>query len=139
LGEGGVDDGVVDTGETEDGDTVAGGDDWAGVTGPDRLVVQRGGYGADALAQLAVGDDVDVGQQFGGGTARRVGDELHGPRGERGPVGVARQDGAHELRQPQVRIGDGMVDGWVRLGGRELLVAFVKLGDAALEPVFAGI
>ncbi len=56
LRQGGVDDGVVDAGEPEDGDPV---------TGPDRCVVQGGAEGLDALPQLAVADGVEARQQLG--------------------------------------------------------------------------
>ena len=50
-----VDDGVVDTGEPQDAHTV---------TGPHRLVAQRGCEGVDAVPQLAVGDGLEAGQQL---------------------------------------------------------------------------
>ncbi len=130
LGQRDVNDGVVDTGEAQDGNPVA---------GLDRLVVQCGGDGADAVGQLAVGDGVELGQHFGRGAACGVGDELDRALAEGGSVGVAREDGAHDAGQAQLGATRSVADGLVGLGGGELLVSGVQVCDAAVEPVFAGV
>ena len=125
-----VDGRVVDAGEAENRDAV---------TGPHRILRQRGGDSVDPVRQLAVGDGVETGEQFRGCPARGgVGDELNGALAERRPVGVAVDDGLHDLRQPQLGRFNRVRDCLARPGVGELLVCGVQVGDAAREPLLHG-
>ena len=130
LGQRGVDGGVVDAGEAQDGDAVA------GVHG--RVVKCAGGL-LHTVPQLAVREGVESGQQFGRDAAgRRVGHEVDGALRERRPVRVALHDRADDLRQTQVGIIGRCAHGLTRCGGGKLRIGVVQLGDTLGQPVLLG-
>ena len=70
---------------------------------------------------------------------RRVGDELHGPLPERRPLGVAVQNGLHDLGEPQLGRFNRMRDRFVWSGVGELPVCGVQIENASRQAVFTRI
>ena len=132
--QGHVDDRVIDAGEAQHTDPIA---------GPHQRrwpACQGGRDRADAVPQLAVAGGLEPGQQVDRGAAGlRVVDELDGALPERGAVRVTLHHGSHDLRQPQPRLADRRGDRLAGAGIRELPVVGVQVGDAAREALFTGI
>ena len=78
---------------------------------------------ADTVAQLTVGDGLEVGEHLQyGASGLRVFDELHGTLAQSRAVGVTLEHGLNDLRQAQSGLLEGLGDRRARLGGGELWV-----------------
>ena len=125
-----VDGGVVDAGEAQQCDAVA---------GRDRIVRQGVGDRLHPLGDLPVGDRLEAGEKYGGRSAGiRIRGQLDGSRAEGGAIRVAVEDGLDYLREPKPGVfdcgGDRLVGGSVG----ELRIRSFQVSDAAPEALLAG-
>ena len=129
-----VDGRVVHTREAQHTDAVA----W--LDRMPRAVGQCAGDRADALPQLAIRDGLEPGQKLKRSAAGlRICGEVDSAFSDRRPLRIGPHDGAHDPRQPQPGLLDRCGQCLDGPGIGELGVGGVQIGDAAREPLFAGI